>query len=47
MQTIKEGASEFLAHRRVAVTGVSRHLRPTAATPCTSASGIADTTSSP
>jgi predicted CoA-binding protein len=25
MPTIKEAASEFLAHRRVAVTGVSRH----------------------
>lgn len=25
MQSIKEAASEFLAHRRVAVTGVSRH----------------------
>ena len=25
MQTIKEAASEFLAHRRIAVTGVSRH----------------------
>jgi predicted CoA-binding protein len=25
MQAIKEAASEFLAHRRIAVTGVSRH----------------------
>ena len=25
MQSIKEAASEFLAHKRVAVTGVSRH----------------------
>ena len=25
MATIKEAASEFLAHRRIAVTGVSRH----------------------
>jgi hypothetical protein len=43
MQTIKEAASEFLASRRVAVTGVSRNQKPAmAATPSTGACATAD-----
>ena len=46
MQTMKEAASEFLAHHRIAVTGVSRSPRTTDPTPCTSVCGTGGTTCS-
>ena len=46
MATIKQAASEFLSHKRVAVTGVSRTPGATAATSSTSACASGATTSS-
>ena len=43
MQKMKQAAAEFLAGKRVAVTGVSRNRGGTAATPCISACGTAAT----
>ena len=39
MQTMKQAAAEFLAGKRVAVTGVSGNRRDMAATRCTSGCG--------
>ena len=47
MTTIKEAATEFLAHKRMAVTGVRARQAVTAATLSTSAYASAATTSSP
>jgi len=43
MQTMKQAAAGFLAGKRVAVTGVSRNLKDTAAMWCTSGCGGAAT----
>ena len=47
MTTIKEAAAEFLSHKRIAVTGVSRTPRATAATSSTNGCASAATRSSP